>query len=318
MREEQTLDLGLNPMNASIVTEPTVQEETPKGEAPKRIDWRAIAEKMVKSVYFWPTLIFVIGLSIVFWPLISYSPVLWTGPDGYYTHGFLVPLISGYLVFKAWPKLKETPIKPVYWVAIFLPIIFWCAYAARLAELRSVASVMFIATLMLGTAFVFGWKWMAKLAPATLYLLFALPIWSGFVTNYTNPLQIYSSKAAYKMLQLFYDPWMSNNTTILVGRFWLDVGVPCSGLKLVLAITAFTFFFMLIGGLKWWANVMMLALILPLCLFVNGLRIALIGAVGEAYGDNAGHVFHDYSGYLTLIVCFFILFKAAKVLGWKG
>ncbi|MCC7230045.1 MAG: exosortase/archaeosortase family protein [Fimbriimonadaceae bacterium] len=284
---------------------------------PQKLDWRAIAQTMVRSPYFLPVAIFVVGLTVVYWPLLSYLYTLWTGPDGYYTHGFLVPLIVGYLVYRAWPNIKDRPIKPVVWPLIFLIPLLWIAYAARLAELRSVLSVGFVLTLLIGIWFLFGWKWMTGLLAPTLYLLFAFPIWSGFVTNYTNPLQTYSTSTAYKLLELFSHPIKTNSTTILVGNFWLDVGVPCSGLKLVLAITAFTCFFMLIGGLKWWGNALMVAIILPLCLFVNGLRIALIGIVGEHYGDKAGMQFHDYSGYLTLIVCFFLLFKFARLLGWK-
>ena len=307
MREEQTLPLGVKPMDVT-----TAQE------APAKIDWRAIAETMVRSAYFWPTLILALGIGIVFWPLLSYLPDLWTGKDGYYTHGFLVPLISGYLIYRAWPKLKTIEIKGQMWALVLLVPLLWIAYAARLAQLRPLQSAAFIGTLLVCVWAVFGIRWALRTVPAALYLLFALPIWSGIVNNYTNPLQLYSTKVAFKMLQLFYDPIQSNSTTVLVGRFWLDVGVPCSGLKLVLAITAFTCFFMLIGNLRWWSNLIMVACILPLCLFINGLRIAMIGMVGEAYGDNAGHVFHDYSGYIALIVCFFLLFKLARILGWKG
>ena len=293
-------------MDASLATNP-----------PAKKDWRGIAEAIIRSPYFVPTAIFAIGLTIVYWPLLSYLYSLWTGPDGYYTHGFLVPVIVGYLVYRSWPKLKEVPIKPQAWPLILLLPILWVAYAARLAELRSILSIGFVATLLIGIWFIFGSRWMIRLTLPALYLLFALPIWSGFVTNYTNPLQLLSTKAAYKILELFSHPLQTNSTTILVGNFWLDVGVPCSGLKLILALAAFTSFFMLVGGLKWWGNVLMTFAIFPLCLFVNGLRIAMIGLVGEHYGDRAGVAFHDYSGYIALLVCFFILFKFARWLGWK-
>jgi len=73
----------------------------------------------------------------------------------------------------------------------------------------------------------------------------------------------------------------------------------------------------LIANLRWWANLLMFAVVAPLCLFINGLRIALIGIVGDRLGSEAGHAFHNYSGYVTLILCFFLLFKLARVLGWK-
>jgi exosortase len=282
----------------------------------KKIDWRELASRVVRSPYFVPLLIAAAGMSIVFWPLLSSLYELWTGPDGYYTHGFLVPFITGYLIYRAWPSLKDRPIKPALWTIVLLVPMLWIAYAARLAELRSILSVAFVATLIIGVWFSLGPKWALGTAAPILYLLFALPVWSGFVNNYTNPLQAYSTKVANFLLGFYGAPHMSG-TDIVIGTFVLNVGVPCSGLKLVLAITAFTCFFVMIGGLKWWANFLMFAAIIPLCLFINGLRIALIGVVGASRGEEAGMQFHDYSGYVTLIVCFFILFKFARILGWK-
>jgi exosortase/archaeosortase family protein len=102
-----------------------------------------------------------------------------------------------------------------------------------------------------------------------------------------------------------------------MNSFILNVEVACSGLKLLLALTAFTVFFVLIARLKMWANVIAIALIPVFALLVNGLRIALIGVVGETWGSDAGMKFHDYSGYITLIVCFVVLFKIFRLMGWK-
>ena len=284
-----------------------------------KIDWGELVRKCVQSPYFLPTLLIAGALTVIFWNLLSSLYTLWTSDDGYYTHGFLVPLISGYLIYKSYPRLKAAPIRPAMWAAILLIPVLWLAYVARMAQMMSIFSVSFVLTLLVAAVFLFGSKWAKILAAPILYLLFALPVWSGFVNNYTNPLQAISTKVAYKILDLFGTPYMSdyNKTDILFGSYWLNVGVPCSGLKLVLAITAFTCFFVLVGGLKWWGNLVMFALIIPLCLFINGLRIALIGMVGNAYGTQAGAQFHDYSGYITLVVCFFILFKVARLLGWK-
>lgn len=307
MRELEAPDMG----------QLTAEAATPANPSPK-IDWRELGQSIVKSKYFLPLAVLAVGITIVYWPLLSTLVELWTGADGYYTHGFLVPFITGYLIYRNWDKIKDRPVQPAMWAIILMIPLLWIAYAARLAEMRSVLSVAFVATILIGVWFTLGWKWAVGVMAPVLYLLFALPVWSGFVNNYTNPLQMLSTKVAFALLKLFGEPHMApNQTDILVGNFWLNVGVPCSGLKLVLAITAFTCFFVMIGGLRWWGNLLMFAAVIPLCLFINGLRIALIGVVGEHYGDDAGMKFHDYSGYLTLIVCFFILFKVARLLGWK-
>jgi exosortase/archaeosortase family protein len=50
---------------------------------------------------------------------------------------------------------------------------------------------------------------------------------------------------------------------------------------------------------------------------INGLRIALIGMVGECISSEAAHVFHDYSGIITLVLGFAVLFSIAKALGCR-
>ncbi len=65
-----------------------------------------------------------------------------------------------------------------------------------------------------------------------------------------------------------------------------------------------------------------------LALFINGLRIMLIGVVGEnsgssmiswmyKYGDDPGMVFHDWSGYITLVICFIVLNYITKFVEGK-
>jgi exosortase len=229
-----------------------------------------------------------------------------------------VPFITGYVIFRWWPHIKDMPVKPAYVALIPLAAILFVTRAAVVNQVDSLTSVCFIGALLCGTAFVAGWRWMLKLALPTMYLAFALPLWNMAITVYTNPLQVTSTKVAFKMLELTgFHPYRDSNVIYLSG-FTLDVGVPCSGLKLVLALYAFTMFFALIARLKWGANlILILAVPLPLALFINGLRIMLIGVVGVNWGSDAAHKFHDYSGYIALIVCFFLLFRIARWLGWK-
>jgi exosortase len=267
-----------------------------------------------------------IGTGVAFWPLLRELPYMWLGVgawefrtgDGYYSHGLLVPLIAGYIIYRRWPLIKDIPVKQG-WIAL-VPLLFFLRvlWAANTVDLQQVRSYALIIVLMSVVWLVAGFRWMVAVAPGVLYLLFALPIWTGFIDNYTNSLQQYSTSVAHIVLKgVGYNVFQEAPTTLLMDNFDLNVAVPCSGLKLLVAVTAFTVFFMLIARLRWWANGVMLVMILPLCLFINGLRIALIGVVGEEQGRSAGLQFHDYSGYITLLICFLILFKVARWLGWK-
>ena len=267
---------------------------------------------------------FVVGLA--FWPLLRELPAMWLGTgawefrtgDGYYSHGFLVPLIAGYIVYRRWPKIKDIPVTQGWVAVVPLALMMWALWAADVTDINQIRAYAFIGALMSTVWLVAGIRWMVALSPGILYLLFALAIWTGFIDNNLNRLQVLSTTVAYHMLKgIGYDVYQGSPTSLSMNHFDLNIAVPCSGLKLVVAVTAFTVLFMLIAKLKWWSNALMVVLILPLCLFINGLRIALIGIVGEEQGLTKGLAFHDYSGYVTLLVCFFILFSFAKMLGWK-
>jgi exosortase len=285
-----------------------------QGERSSRFSWIAIAT----SEAFWPAVLIALGLSTIFWTLFRFTYGKWVAADGYYSHGFLVPAIIGYVVYRWWPRLRSIPVK-AGWIAVPpLLLLLWVAFAANRTDIYALLSLTLVSSMLLGTWFVAGWRWMAALAAPILYTLFALPVWDQVIQAYTNPLQLISTKVAFNLLKFMgYTVDQQDSTTIVMNRYQLDVGVACSGFKLLLALIAFAVFFMLIAKLKPWANLIFAASIVPLGLFVNGLRISLIGVVGNAYGSEAGAKFHDYSGYITIILCFFLLDRWAKLLGWN-
>ncbi|MBL8047712.1 MAG: exosortase/archaeosortase family protein [Chthonomonas sp.] len=253
-----------------------------------------------------------------FWQLIYNLPQLWTKEEGYYSHGMIVPLISAYIVAKNWDRLKTIPVKPFWFATIPLVFCLLGGFAAGVTDVREVLSFMFVGALFFAVWTVAGGRWAFALLPAVLFLLFMLPVWDNIIDRSTQPLQVLSTDVSYYMLKLIgFNPLRHGQTFIYLDQFTLNVGAPCSGLKLIISVSAFTFFFIMIGRLAWWKNIFFFLLIFLICPVMNGLRIAMIGVVGNLWGSKAGNAFHDYSGYLMLLICFFLLFKIARFLGWK-
>ena len=301
----------------TATTNPTPEEAKPQGNIVDTIlaGLRAYAQ----SEAFLPSLVAAAAIAVCFWSLWIPLYGLWTSDDGYYSHGFLVPAISGFVIYKWWPWLKQIPVKS-FWPAA-IPLVA-CLYLTRVGHfmgIEGLLSVCLLATIGCAVWMVAGFRWAISLSPAILYLAFALPLWNEFITNNTNKLQIASTTMAFELVQAVgYRPYQTDPTIIVMDSgYKLDVAVPCSGLKLLVALTALTVFILLVGRLKWWANLVMLGLIVPMALFINGLRIAFIGMVGDRWGVDAAVQFHDYSGWITLILCFIILSKIARTLGWQ-
>ena len=335
---------------------------------------RGAFNRFLRSEAFIPSAVLFAGIFLVFWILISGLPGLWLDEDGYYSHGFLIPFLSGYMIYLRWPQMKDTPVKSSLLAGLLIIPCLWLAYAGQVSHWLLGASIFFLMILVLATAYIAGWRWAKNLLFGTIggktvalglvggaiaglfataaflgpsvstlalgafigcglglafvgavgpipYLGFCLPMWSLVIDNLTPTLQEYSTQMALQILKLCqFQPMRgtgSDSATIYLSRFALNVAVPCSGLKLLIAVTAFCLLFIGISDIKWWARILLLALTPPLCIFINGLRVAMIGMVGDTWGDAAGHQFHDYSGYIALVICFFILMKLTRALGWK-
>jgi exosortase len=172
-------------VDPSSVAEPT----------PKFLDW----QRVVRSEAFLPGLVMAFALAVLFWPLFVVLPELWQSEDGYYSHGWLVPLISAYIVFRRWTKLKAIPVRPDALALLPLLGVLFLVYAGRAADLRLILSHGLIATLLCSAWFVAGWRWMLGLFWPIVYLYFALPIWTFAIDTYTAPLQRISSWIAFQM-----------------------------------------------------------------------------------------------------------------------
>lgn len=274
---------------------------------------------------------------ILGWSFLSGLPSVWFDEEGYYSHGILVPFLTLYVLYIRKSQFQEQPIGRSTIGFVVLLVGLLAIIAAKRIENLSLASFGFVLALIGGVYFAFG-KQIGRIALGPLlFLIFMMPVLGLIIDNTTNQLQLWSTKIASAMLSIFgYAPYIAPSypTLIHLDNYQLNVGGPCSGFKLILALTAFTTFFIMISNLGLWRNLLLLIVINPiLALFINGLRIMLIGVVGQAavnnpdaswvqfmlrYGDDVGMVFHDWSGYITLVICFVILHYIVRALeGWK-
>lgn len=272
------------------------------------------------------------------WSFLQALPAIWFDEEGYYSHGILVPFMTLAVIYMRREQIRSQPVSSSPWGIPILLVGLSLVLSGRVIDNISLAAFGFILCLIGGVYFAFGNKIGRITLTPLLFLIFMMPFLGFIIDTTTNPLQLISTRIAEKMLLIVgfqVDIPASNPTLIILGSGYdMMVGGPCSGFKLILSLAAFTIFFVMISNLGLWKNLVLFALAIPLALFVNGLRIMLIGVVGNMgmvnpdgwmsmklreWGgkEDIGMVFHDYSGYLTLIVCFVILHYIVKFLEGK-
>ena len=292
-----------------LKTEHAEPENAPRGPLalPHKQDWQTLA----------PFAVALVLLAALAWPVLRFWSYEYTKPESYYGHAPLIPLIVGLMLWHRRDALRAVPKAPALGaLALLLPALALLVFAIKTqAEaLESTGLLLaFVSSvwLVLGTPFVR----VAAFPLGFLWLMAPLP--GPVLNDSTLHVQMLSTVLANKLLHLMTFGTTLVGNVITMDNYSLFVDVPCSGFKLLLALLTFSAAFAYLVDGKPARRFLLFAFSLPLSLLVNSVRIALIGVVGECIGAPAAHVFHDWSGLLTLVLGFIALFGLAKGLGCR-
>jgi exosortase/archaeosortase family protein len=94
----------------------------------------------------------------------------------------------------------------------------------------------------------------------------------------------------------------------------MDVGIQCSGYKLLLGLMMFATFLASAHRAALWRKAVLVLGCVPMAAVVNASRIALNGVVGEKIGYQAGLSFHDHAGIFVWSVSFVALYMGMTLL----
>lgn len=274
--------------------------------------------RLLQNPLVWLALGALIALVVTYHPIFYYWQYHWFRSDGYYSHGILVPFLALYMVWMRREEIRQAELRPssgglaVVLTALALRVL------GHLTQSSTISSLSFL-ILMYGTvASLLGWSMVRLVWFPILFLGFMMPLPSTVFDEISQPAQEWSTIIANVMLKTIgYETHRVGNVIYIPGGFDLDVGVPCSGFKMLVSMATFAFFFAYYIRVELWRQVLLVILALPLALMINGLRIALIGIVGTKFGEEAGYAFHDWSGYMVLVVAFAVLFQLGRWLGWQ-
>lgn len=168
-----------------------------------------------------------IAVAVLYWPSAVALDALWrNAPEETYTHGYLVLLISLWLIARKHARLAALPVRPVPAALAVLAIcsaLWLWAWRAAIQELH-----LLLAPLLLLTAIVaaLGWRAGRLLAFPVGYLYFAVPLW-GSINGIVRSLSSWMTGALIWITGL--PAYMQGNYVQLPGGT-IEIADSCSGL----------------------------------------------------------------------------------------
>ncbi len=292
---------------AATITAPTTSEDGARPWAAPSIDWPSVLPFAAAGAL----------LLILVRPMLAWWWWEWTMPESYYAHAPLIPFMAALMLWHRRAALRDVP-KAACPAALGLlvPSLALLVVALK-AELQAVQSAAFLLTLWSAAWLALGTRWMRAAAVPLLFLAGMAPLPGPVLNDSTLRLQMLSTELANRLLHVLTFSTVLHGNVIQMDNFDLFVDVPCSGFKLLLSLLCFNaaFAYLVDGNAK--KRLALFLLAAPLALAVNVVRVTLIGVVGDCVGPAAAHVFHDWSGVITLILGFTVLFSLAKVFGCR-
>ena len=256
-------------------------------------------------------------LCAIAWPTLVWWRIAYTGSESYYGHAPLIPFLVALMLWHRRGDLRAVPVRPCGGALALTGASLCLLVFAIKHEMQAIQSLAFLLCIFGGLWFSLGTRWM-RVAWVPLLFLFAMAPLPGPVLNdLTQGMQHLSTVMASGILGITGFHPQQVGTVITLENYTLNVDVPCSGFKLLLRLLTFSAAGAYLFDTTLLRRWTIFLFSLPLSLFINGLRIALIGVVGDCLGPEKAASFHDWSGLVTTIACMAILFGFARSLGCR-
>ena len=276
---------------------------------------KRMRSKSVKPITILKWMIPVAVLAYVYYPTFVWMWDRWFAGDSYYSHGFLIPLVSLYWIFqqrKKLAKLKQESSLLGLGILVFGIVLQVISSVLRIYFLSAISLIV----VLLGAVhFLFG----IKIFKATwfpigfLFLMIPLPLL--IISEITLQLKFFVAQVAVQLLNASGIPALREGSYIQMRHAEVLVGDPCSGLRSFLAFLCLGFVFAYGEGIAFWKRATMVLIAFPLAIVSNIGRVFLLGLVGEIYGVEAIHGwFHEGSGILSFSIAFIFLLMMRKQL----
>jgi exosortase len=231
----------------------------------------------------------------------------WRDPD--FSHGFLVPIFAGYLVWvKRSALLNKKPVlswSGIAVVAAGLVVLFLGIYGASVFAAR--VSLVIVLT---GLVQCFGgWPLVKTLRFTLLVLFLAIPLPAIIFNQIALPLQFFTSKLASHLLPYFGVPVLREGNVIELATMKLEVAEACSGIRSLVTLFTLAVFYGYFLEKSFLRRAILALSSIPIAITANAVRIFGTGLCVQYWGpDKAMGFFHEFSGWVMFVVSLASLF----------
>lgn len=217
------------------------------------------------------------ALFLLIWPTVEGIVSRWLRFDESYSHGFLLLLVSVFLIFRV---LKQRALVPGFYPLWLMPFVLaLLAYGmGDLLRVQALQHLMLVPLLLGALAILLGWKQVRFFIAPVGLLFFAMPVWDFL--SWT--LQVITVEINQLLLGLFDIEFEIEGVFVyLIGVGAFEIANGCSGLRYLLVGQSLSLIYGELNLRTLRARVILFATSVLLALFANWIRVFVIIYMGH-------------------------------------
>jgi exosortase len=224
--------------------------------------------------------------AVLYLPVLVHAAGVWS-LDQELSFGFVVPPAAAGLVWLRWRPLRASVTAGS---ALGLPLLvggLLLFVAGLRSGVHAVAGVSFLPVVLGAAAYLYGVAAARILVAPVALVSAALSLYRGLLAPLGFALQEVTARGSVALASLAGVPVRGSGVDLFVGDVHFVVAQSCSGMDSLLALLCLGFIVVALAGAGWQRRALLLALVLPVVLVTNILRVTATLALSLPFGTAA-------------------------------
>ncbi len=233
----------------------------------------------------------------------------WRSASSYYSHGYLVPFITVFLIWRRRSCFQETTFSSSTLGIVLFSTGALIQIASAFMRIYFTSGFSFILVLLGIVFFLFGKDVGKKLLFPILFLTAMIPMPLAAIAALSLKMKLFAAGSAMSIINLAGVPAVQEGSKIFFSDCSIVVADICSGLKSLIALISFGALFAYMSSLLNYTKPILFIASIPAALMANIIRILIICMVANTWGSEiATGLVHDITGILIFVIAFILLF----------
>ncbi|MDK9705911.1 MAG: exosortase/archaeosortase family protein [Desulforhopalus sp.] len=262
-------------------------------------------------------LIILAALLALYFPFLKKLAVDW-GTNDDYSHGYFIPVLTGYFIYTLRDELRRLVIKPNTYGLLAVVAGLCQLIVAKIGSEYFLQRTSLIIVLLGLVLFFLGYQYLKMLFLPVAYLIFMVPLPVIIWNKLAFPMQLFASAITEKVVYLLGIPIYREGNVLHLAQTTLEVVAACSGLRSLVTLFALSGALAILSALPKSKKLILFLAAAPIAIFANICRLTFTAILATKIGSDAAQGFlHEFSGMVVFFLGLGMLVAVNAVLGKK-